>query len=316
MTAAHGAPDEEHIEDTADEPDVGDESSWAAIRQVLRDPLTAFFVVFLLLILGAALAADFVAPFDPLKQSLRDRALPPLTESARGLHFLGTDELGRDVLSRLIHGARPSLAVGLLGALGSAFIGVTAGIIAGYYGGIRDQATMRLVDSMQAIPTLLVALFILFLFGRGFINLLVIFAIVRWVVYARVVRSRVLSLRESTFILAERAIGCSDFRIITRHILPNLWSTIIVIFTLEVAVVMLAEAALSFLGFGIQPPAASWGVMMAKGRSYIDSAWWLVTFPGLAIFLTVLSLNVITASMRTALDPVHRWRWFVGTDTE
>lgn len=171
---------------------------------------------------------------------------------------------------------------------------------------------MRLVDSMQAIPTLLVALFILFLFGSGFVNLLVIFAVVRWVVYARVIRSRVLSLRESTFILAERAIGCSDIRIIIRHILPNLWSTIIVIFTLEVAVVMLAEAALSFLGFGIQPPSASWGVMMAKGRSYIDSAWWLVTFPGLAIFLTVLCLNVITASMRTALDPVHRWRWFVG----
>lgn len=288
------------------------DSLMGAVRAAVRDPITAFFAAILGLIVLSSLAADLVSPFDPLAQSLRDRNLPPMSEGMRGLHLLGTDDLGRDLLSRLLHGSRPSLAIGILGALGSCIIGTAAGLIAGYYGGLRDLTVMRIVDAMQAIPTLLVALFVLFVFGTGFVNMLVIFAVVRWVVYARVIRSRVLAIRESTFVAAERAIGCSDFRIIGRHILPNVLSTIVVVFTLEVAVVMLSEAALSFLGFGIQPPDASWGVMMAKGRSYVSSAWWLVTFPGLAIFLTVLSLNVVSVSLRTALDPMHRWRLFAG----
>ena len=188
-------------------------------------------------------------------------------------------------------------------------IGVTLGLLAGYYRGRVDDIVMRTVDVMAALPTLLIALFFLFIVGGGFWTLVIVLALVRWRIFARVTRGMVLSLREQAFVQAARAIGARDRRIMARHILPNVLSPLLVLFTLEVAVLILAEAALSFLGFGIQPPDSSWGLMIARGREYLRSAWWLVTLPGIAIFCTTLSLNLIAAWVRAVTDPVQRWRW-------
>ncbi|WP_439578560.1 ABC transporter permease [Elioraea sp.] len=281
------------------------------LRALLRDPLTLIAVLFLVALGLSALFAELVAPYDPIRQQLAMRNRPPLTPGLRGgvMHLLGTDELGRDLLSRLIFGGRVSLAVGLIGAAAAGVFGTALGLLAGYYRGRVDDVVMRLVDVMAALPTLLIALFFLFIIGGGFWNLVLVLAVVRWRIFARVARSMALSLREQTFILATRAVGATDGRIILRHLLPNMASPLIVLFTLEVAVLILAEAALSFLGFGIQPPASSWGLMIARGREYLTTAWWLVTLPGLAIFLTTLSLNLVAAWVRAVTDPVQRWRW-------
>lgn len=282
------------------------------LRALASEPMTLVAVVFLLLLLFSAAFADLVAPYDPLIQRLGMRNRPPLTPGQQPgdfIHLLGTDELGRDLLSRLIHGGRVSVAVGLIGALVAAAIGITLGLVAGYYRGRVDDIVMRTVDAMAALPTLLIALFFLFVLGSGFWNLVAVLAFVRWRVFARLTRGMALSLREQAFVLAARAVGATDARIIARHLLPNMSSPLIVLFTLEVAVLILAEAALSFLGFGIQPPDSSWGLMIARGREYLTSAWWLVALPGLAIFFTTLSLNLIASWMRAVTDPVQRWRW-------
>lgn len=281
------------------------------LRALVRDPITLTAGVFLVILLASALAAEWVAPHDPVRQQIVMRNRPPLTE-ARGqafMHVLGTDELGRDVLSRLIHGGRVSIAVGIVGAGGAGLLGVFLGLLAGYYRGRVDDAVMRAVDVMAALPTLLIALFFLFVLGGGFWNVVIVLAVVRWRIFARMARGMALSLREQPFVQAARAIGARDTRIIARHLLPNMASPLLVLFTLEVAVLILAEAALSFLGFGIQPPDSSWGLMIARGREYLGSAWWLVTLPGLAIFCTTLSLNLVASWMRAVTDPVQRWRW-------
>lgn len=282
------------------------------VRALLRDPVTLAALVFLVLLLGSAFAAPLLAPYDPLSQHLARRNLPPMTpalEAGGFPHILGTDALGRDLFSRLLFGGRVSVAVGLLGALASGLLGTGLGLLAGYYKGWVDDLVMRAVDTVSALPTLLIALFILFLLGGGFINLIIVLALVRWMIFARITRGMALSQREQTFVLAARALGCGDRRIIFRHLLPNMLSPLLVLFTLEVAVLILAEAALSFLGFGIQPPESSWGLMISRGRQYIGSAWWLVTFPGLAIFCTTLSLNLLATWARSVTDPVQRWRW-------
>ena len=211
--------------------------------------------------------------------------------------------------SRLIYGARVSVSVGVLGALLSALLGVTAGLMAGSHGGLLEDIVMRLVDGMLSLPSLLVALFVLFILGGGFGNLILVFLVLHWMVFARIARSLALSARNADYVLAARAQGCKSGRIILRHILPNIISPILVLFTLEIAVLILSEASLSFLGFGVQPPDASWGLMIAGGREHIRSAWWLVAFPGIAIFLTALSLNLIANWARAVTDPVQRWRW-------
>lgn len=281
-------------------------------RALVRDPVTLAAVLILIVLFASAFAADLVAPYDPVKQQLAMRNQPPMTPARveGGFpHLLGTDELGRDLLSRLIYGGRVSIAVGLVGAVAAALIGITLGLLAGYYRGRVDDLVMRTVDVMAALPTLLIALFFLFILGGGFWNLVLVLALVRWRIFARVTRGMMLSLREQAFVQAARAIGARDRRIIVRHILPNMLSPLLVLFTLEVAVLILAEAALSFLGFGIQPPDSSWGLMIARGREYLRSAWWLVTLPGLAIFCTTLSLNLVAAWVRAVTDPVQRWRW-------
>lgn len=283
-------------------------------RALVRDPVVLISVLFLLALLICATFAEWLMPHDPMQQNiLGGQRLPPWTEhTVRGetkFFILGTDELGRDVFSRLIFGARVSVSVALVGVIFSGALGATLGLLAGFYRGRAEEIIMRAVDGFMAIPSLLIALFVLFIFGGGLLNLVLVFALVRWMVYARMTRGLVLGLRESPMVDAARAVGASDARIIFRHILPNIASPLIVLFTLELALLILAEAALSFLGFGIQPPEASWGRMISVGRGYIREAWWLVTLPGLAIFLTTLSLNLLANWLRTVTDPVQRWRW-------
>jgi peptide/nickel transport system permease protein len=281
-------------------------------RALLREKPTLLAVIFLLALIFAAIFAPLVVPHEPEAQSLMLRNMPPMTDAeADGAlpHVLGNDQLGRDLVSRLIYGARISLAVGVAGAVFSGLVGVTLGLIAGYYRGIVDDIIMRLVDTQMGFPSLMTALLVLYVLGPGVWKVILVLAVTRWMVFARVTRGLVLSLREEVFVDAARTTGCSDRRILFRHILPNLLSPLIVLVTLEVATMMLTEASLSFLGLGIQPPQSSWGLMLAQGRAYVTTAWWLVTFPGLAILFTALSLNLIATWIRAVTDPVTRWRY-------
>ncbi len=301
----------EHSPEKAPPPDRSERlSKWTYIAALARDPVPLLATVYLVLLVVSAVFADLVAPYDPIKQNLRGRLAPPFSADAGGgfIHLLGTDELGRDMLSRVIFGARVSLSVGVLGAVVSGIIGVSLGLVAGYRRGFVEDAIMRLVDGMLALPSLLVALFILFLTGAGFFNLIIVFTLLRWMVYARMTRGLTLSYRELDFVKAARALGNRSVRVMFRHILPNTLSPLLVLATLEVAFLILSEASLSFLGFGIQPPNPSWGLMIANGREWLQQAWWLVTFPGLAILLTALSLNLLANWVRTVTDPVQRWR--------
>ncbi len=294
----------------------GDESRAASLgwrdylRAIVDDRVTLLAAAFLIILAIATIGADFIAPYDPVQLNFKERLLPPFSAGASGIpHILGTDELGRDMLSRLIYGARVSVSVSFIGASVSAILGIFLGLVAGYLRGPLEDVIMRTVDGMLALPSLLVALFILFMIGGGYGNLILVFALLHWTVYARMARGLTLSYRESTFVAAARSIGCRDSRIMLRHLLPNMASPLLVLFTLEVAILILSEASLSFLGFGIQPPEPSWGLMIAKGRDYMRSAWWMVTLPGVAILLTALSLNLLAAWVRTVSDPVQRWRY-------
>jgi peptide/nickel transport system permease protein len=284
-------------------------------RALLRDKVTLLALVFLVLLIFCAVFAPLVSPFAPEDQSLMLRNQPPMTEDEAGgsiPHLLGTDQLGRDLLSRLLYGGRISLAVGVSGALFSGVIGIALGLVAGFYRGIVDDIIMRLVDIQMGFPSLMTALLVLYVLGPGMWKVILVLAVTRWMVFARVTRSLVLSSREEVFVEAARAVGCNDRRILFRHILPNLMSPLLVLITLEVATMILTEASLSFLGLGIQPPDSSWGLMLAQGRAYITSAWWLVTFPGLMILFTALSLNLVATWARAITDPVTRWRYLGG----
>ena len=217
------------------------------------------------------------------------------------------------MVSRLIHGGRISISVGVLGVLVSGSIGIFLGLIAGYYRGKIDDVIMRVVDVFMSIPLLFLALMVLFILGPSFTNIIVVSAVARWMLFCRVTRGVVMSLREQTFVEAAKAIGSSDQRIISRHILPNLITPLLTIAALEVPRNILTESALSFLGFGIQPPESSWGLMLASGRQYITTAWWIVVIPGLAIFLTALSFNLFGVWLRAVSDPLQRWRWLKQT---
>jgi peptide/nickel transport system permease protein len=260
--------------------------------------VTVSFVVLAVVVLSA-LFVHQLAPFDPYAQDLALRNLPPMAHSDGGVHLLGTDALGRDELSRLMLGGQISLTVGVASVLVSGLVGTVIGLIAGYYRGWFDDVVMRLVDLQMSVPSLLIALLVLYLAGPSFLNVVVVLAVTRWMVYARVSRGLMLSLREVLFVEAARALGASNLRIIVRHLLPNLLAPILVLATLELAVMMLTEASLSFLGLGIQPPESSWGLMLAEGREYLTSAPWLVAVPGLAILFTTLSVNVIATWLRS-----------------
>jgi peptide/nickel transport system permease protein len=281
------------------------------LRALAQDKVVLAATVFLVVLIVSAVLPGLAAPYDPAQGGLMLRNKPPLTAASDGgfPYVLGTDALGRDQLSRLIYGAQVSLAVGFASVALSGSVGVLLGLIAGYYRGLADDVIMRLVDTQMGFPSLLMALVVLYVVGAGVWNVVFVLAVTRWMVYARVTRSLVLFQREEVFVEAARALGCSNERILFRHILPNLLSPILVLATLEVATMILTEASLSFLGLGIQPPESSWGLMLAEGRAYVTSAWWLVMFPGLAILLTALSLNLLSTWVRAVTDPVTRWRF-------
>jgi peptide/nickel transport system permease protein len=242
--------------------------------------------------------APYLTPYAPDDLDAYHVLLPPT-----GAHWLGTDELGRDVLTRIIYGARISLKVGFVSVGIAAVIGTVAGLFAGYYGGWIDQLLMRFVDIMLCFPTFFLMLAVIAMLEPSIWYIMIIIGLTGWMGVARLVRAEVLSLRERDFILAARAIGASDLRIIFVHILPNALSPVIVTATLGVAGAILTESALSFLGIGVQPPVPSWGNMLTAGKDYLEFAWWLSLFPGLAILVTVIAYNLVGEGLRDALDP-------------
>ena len=263
-----------------------------------------FGLTVLAVMAGAALLAPQIAPWDPARQMLVKRLRPPAWE-ARGLreHPLGTDHLGRDILSRIVYGGRISLGVGLSAVTLSALIGVTLGLLAGFHGGRVDAVIMRIADVFLSIPYILLAMGVVFALGPSLFNVILVMAVTRWVQFARIVRADVLSIREREFVSGARARGNRSLRLLLRHVLPNALTPIIVVATLELAFMIIYESALSFLGLGVQPPTPTWGWMLADGRNYIATAWWLATFPGLAIMLTVLAVNLLGDWLRDTLDP-------------
>ncbi len=253
-------------------------------------------VIFGVLIVLAVLA--FLSPYDPERSNLPDKfATPSLA------HLFGTDALGRDLLTRILYGGRISLGVGLSAVTLSCLIGVTLGLLAGFHGGRTDAFIMRVVDVFLAIPYILLAMGVVFALGPSLLNVILVMAVTRWVQFARIVRADVLSIREREFVSGARARGNRSMRLLLRHVLPNALTPIIVVATLELAFMIIYESALSFLGLGVQPPTPTWGWMLSDGRNYVATAWWLATFPGLAIMLTVLAVNLLGDWLRDTLDP-------------
>ncbi len=271
--------------------------------QVRRFPGVAMIIlVFLLVIPG--LFADWIAPHDPIKGSLSARLKPPMWEKGGSSTYpLGTDKVGRDVLSRIIHGARVSLRVSLEAIAVSGVIGTTLGLLAGYFGGRIDGLIMRLVDISLSLPIILIALVFVAALGPSFATMNAVITVALWSRYARQVRGEVLSIKQRDFVARARVAGASHLRIMFRYLLPNVVNSLIVLATLQVGFVILLESSLSFLGAGIPRPTPAWGLMVADGRELIVTAWWIAMFPGLAIMLTVLSMNLVGDWLRDHLDP-------------
>ena len=255
-----------------------------------------------------ALFADRVAPAGPNDQDIAARLRPPAMVGGTWSRPLGTDELGRDVLSRLLYGGRVSLMVGLLAVAVSCPIGVVIGLASGFFGGWIDRMLMRFTDIQLAIPTILLAMALVTVLGPGVANLIITLSVTGWTIYARLIRGETLALRDRDFIEATRAAGAGQARIVFRHVLPNVVSPVIVVATFAVGSMVVLEATLSFLGIGVPLRVATWGSMLSSGRTYLKSAWWITAFPGLAIFVTVLAINALGDSMRDALDPRLRNR--------
>jgi peptide/nickel transport system permease protein len=264
-------------------------------------------VGFVALLVVVATAAPWLAPQDPIRQSLRGRLAPPGLEGVDGrAHFFGTDHLGRDVLSRVIYGSRVSLAIGFSAVAVGSVLGVALGILAGFGGGRMDGVIMTIADAQLAFPFVLLAIGIIAVLGPSFPTLIVVIGLSGWVSYARILRSQVLVLRSREFVEAIHALGGSLVRIVLRHVLPNVLSSIVVVATLELARSIVLEATLSFLGLGIQPPTPSWGGMIQEGRDYLDSAWWIATFPGLVLMATSIVVSRTGDGLRDLLDPTLR----------
>lgn len=260
----------------------------------------------LLLVIFMGLFGSLIAPYDPFTQNIAFRLSPPLSVIAEKHHIFGTDPLGRDILSRIILGARVSLIISLVSVLCAGTFGTVAGIISGFYRGFLDIVISRIIDIQLAIPFMILAVAIAAILGPGLTNTVLVLTVTTWARYARLVRAQTLSLRENEFVESARAMGAGDFRIMFYHIAPNLLSTVIIISVLEVARIILAEAALSFLGLSVKPSTITWGAMVADGRDYLGRAWWVSTIPGLAILTTVLGFNLLGNWIRDKLDPTLR----------
>jgi peptide/nickel transport system permease protein len=272
---------------------------------LVRHRLALLGLAITLAVVGLASLANAVAPRAPVAQQIRLRLKPPGFVDPRSgqTMWLGTDHLGRDILSRVIYGSRISLLVSLPAVAISATIGLTLGLLAGYYRGWFESVVMRLVDLQLAFPFILLALSIIALLGPSLRHIIMVFAITTWPVYARTTRGSVLSLREREFVQAARSVGASDRHILWRHVVPNLLSPVLVLASFEVARMIILESALGFLGLGVQPPTPTWGNMLADGRDYIRDAWWIATFPGLAIMITAAGVNFLGDGLRDLFDP-------------
>lgn len=276
--------------------------------ELVRSKAGLVGLVILVTFIALALLAPWLDLPDPARGDLRARLAGPTWDGlfSPGAHPLGTDEIGRDVLSRLIYGSRITLVVATAAVVLGGCVGTTLGIVAGYMGGITDRILMRLVDIQLAIPLMLLALLIVAALGPSMRNVVLVLALTSWIRYARIIRAQVLALREREFVQSAHAIGASTWRVMALHILPNVLTPALVVATLELARIIIMDAALSFLGLGVQPPNPSWGRMLADGRVYQSSAWWVVTFPGLVIMITVLGVNLFGDWLRDYFDPKTR----------
>jgi peptide/nickel transport system permease protein len=273
------------------------------LRRFLRSLPAATGLAIVLVALAAAILGPAISPHDPDAQDIMSRLLPPLSQGEEGVHWLGTDALGRDILSRLIVGARVSMLVGVSAMVVSALVGVSAGLAAGYDDRGVGRALMAVADVQLAIPFLVLALAVVAVLGPSLLNLILVLGVANWVQYARVVRAECLVLRNLDFVLAAQAAGTRPIRIVTRHLLPNVMSSVTVISGLLVAKMILFESSLSFLGLGVPPSIPTWGAMIADGRNYVANAWWVAAMPGFALFLTVIGINLVGDRLRDMLDP-------------
>jgi peptide/nickel transport system permease protein len=273
------------------------------LKRFTRSKLATFGLVIVLLVIIAAVAGQWLAPYNSTAQNIMKRLQPPLSMGKNGLHILGTEALGRDIFSRMMVGAQVSLLVGIASVVVSSIVGITLGVIAGYEDRYFGRVIMALSDIQLAIPFLVLALAVVAVLGPSLWNLILVLGLTNWVQYARIVRAECLVLREREYVQAARALGASTPRILIRHLLPNIMSSVIVISSLLVAKMILFESSLSFLGLGVPPSTPTWGAMIAEGRNYIANAWWVAAMPGLAIFITVVGINLVGDRLRDMLDP-------------
>ncbi|WP_343042254.1 ABC transporter permease [Ornithinibacillus caprae] len=271
----------------------------------LSTPLGIIGFITVSIIVLMAIFAPWIVPHDPFVIDATKRLTPPAwIDGGSSTYILGTDHVGRDILSRLIYGSRVSLLVGILSVLIAGAIGLFLGLISGYFGGtLVDQAIMRIVDAMLAIPTLLLVLVAIVVFDPGLVTLILVIGLTSWAQYTRLVRGEVLSVKEREFVQSAKTLGASNTHIIRKHIIPNVLSSFIVVATIGIATAIMTESSLSFLGLGVQPPDITWGSMLNDGRNYIATSWWIATFPGLAITITVLAITFLGDWLRDILDP-------------
>ncbi len=275
-----------------------------AMRNLRRSPVGLIGFVIVGFVLMAALFAPLLAPHEPTRLQLGQRFLPPFwLEGGSWTYPLGTDQLGRDMWSRILYGARISVIVGVTASIFSGIIGVGIGLLAGFYGGWVDSFLSRVIDTFLAIPFIVLALAVITVLEPGLLNLIIVLSVTGWVTYARVVRGEVFAVKERDYVLAARVIGVSNTMIALRHVLPNIFASVIVLTTLNVATTIIAESSLSFLGLGVQPPTITWGSMLSEGREHIATSWWLATFPGVAITIAVLGIIFLGDWLRDVLDP-------------
>jgi len=285
----------------------GSEPRWTLSSLPRMSKLLAFPLLILIVFSSLGIFAEVAAPYPPNQIALMHRLLPPFWQAGGTMaHPLGTDRLGRDITSRIIYGARVSLSAGLAAVALGGIVGTILGLLSGYYGRWADSFIMRATDATLSLPIILIALLFAVVFGPSFRNLVLVLGLVMWARFARLVRGEVLTWKEREFVALARVAGCSSFRILQRHIFPNIVNPLVVLATLQVGWVIIVEASLSFLGAGIPPPTPSWGAMIADGRSHITTAWWLSFFPGLALVLVVLSINLLGDWLRDFLDPRTR----------
>ena len=283
---------------------VAEPRAWGRLRDRRLPAIPLGIITIFVLI---AVLAPLISPADPEEQSLRSRFRPPVwDERGSWQHPLGTDRLGRDMLSRIFYGSRVSLTAGVVTVLLASAFGAAVGLVAGYYGGRVDAMLMRLTDATMSFPVILLALILAVTVGPSFTNVVVAIAVILWARYARVIRGQVLTLMELDFIAQARIAGAGAWRVISRHLVPNTLNTLVVLVTLQIGYVIIVEASLSFLGAGIPPPTPAWGSMISEGREFVTSAWWVSFFPGLAILLVVLAFNLLGDWLRDTLDPKLR----------